>query len=332
MLAMDSPRPPELTETCFPPSPPAAAAIPSSEHMKDVPAYIRFLISNAAAGSVIGKGGATINEFQSQSGARIQLSRNHEYFPGTSDRIIALHGTIQEVLTAFRLTLSKILNEAEKDAGHDNKSVKLIVPNAACGAIIGKGGATIKAFVQESKANIKLSPLDQNIPGVNDRIVTILGTLDQQQHAVMLIISKLAEDPNYSNFASASLSYPAYSTMAYGTPFYLQNGANGSFRTKGMASPLVQPISGVLAGGPDTSVTLPVADEHVGAIVGRGGKIITEIQQSTGARIKISDRGDYMPGTRNRTITITGTPEGTQRAQLLVFQRIQQNAGSDPER
>ncbi|KAH7440768.1 hypothetical protein KP509_03G010000 [Ceratopteris richardii] len=151
MLAMDSPRPPELTETCFPPSPPAAAAIPSSEHMKDVPAYIRFLISNAAAGSVIGKGGATINEFQSQSGARIQLSRNHEYFPGTSDRIIALHGTIQEVLTAFRLTLSKILNEAEKDAGHDNKSVKLIVPNAACGAIIGKGGATIKVLVLESK-------------------------------------------------------------------------------------------------------------------------------------------------------------------------------------
>lgn len=51
------------------------------------PTYIRFLVSNAAAGSVIGKGGSTINEFQTKSGARIQLSRNHEFFPGTSDRI-----------------------------------------------------------------------------------------------------------------------------------------------------------------------------------------------------------------------------------------------------
>ena len=75
------------------------------------PTYIRFLASNAAAGSVIGKGGSTITEFQSQSGARIQLSRNHEFFPGTSDRIIMVSGTIDEVLKAKELILSKLLNE-----------------------------------------------------------------------------------------------------------------------------------------------------------------------------------------------------------------------------
>ena len=73
--------------------------------------YLRFLISNAGAGSVIGKGGATISEFQSQSGARIQLSRNHEYFPGTPDRIIMLSGTIGEILSAFEFILTKIYNE-----------------------------------------------------------------------------------------------------------------------------------------------------------------------------------------------------------------------------
>lgn len=73
--------------------------------------YIRFLVSNAAAGSVIGKGGSTITEFQSKSGARIQLSRNHEFFPGTSDRIIMISGTIDEVLKAMELILAKLLNE-----------------------------------------------------------------------------------------------------------------------------------------------------------------------------------------------------------------------------
>lgn len=68
-------------------------------------------MSNVEAGSVIGKGGSTISDFQSQSYARIQLSRNYEYFPGTSDRIIMVSGTIDEVLDAVELILTKLLNE-----------------------------------------------------------------------------------------------------------------------------------------------------------------------------------------------------------------------------
>lgn len=75
------------------------------------PTYIRFLVSNAAAGSVIGKGGATITDFQSQSGARIQLSRNHEFFPGTTDRIIMVSGNINDIIKAMELILAKLLSE-----------------------------------------------------------------------------------------------------------------------------------------------------------------------------------------------------------------------------
>ena len=73
--------------------------------------YIRFLVSNAAAGSVIGKGGSTINDFQSQSGARIQLSRNHEFFPGTSDRIIMISGATNEIIKEMELIMAKLLSE-----------------------------------------------------------------------------------------------------------------------------------------------------------------------------------------------------------------------------
>ena len=59
---------------------------------------VRFLLPNASAGSVIGKGGATISEFQAQSSARIQLSRNGEFFPGTADRILLLVGSINAIL------------------------------------------------------------------------------------------------------------------------------------------------------------------------------------------------------------------------------------------
>ncbi|XLU28621.1 hypothetical protein S245_064687, partial [Arachis hypogaea] len=83
------------------------------------PTYVRFLVSNSAAGSVIGKGGSTITDFQSQSGARIQ---------------------------AVELILSKLLSELQSEDENDPEpktKVRLIVPNGSCGGIIGKGGATI---------------------------------------------------------------------------------------------------------------------------------------------------------------------------------------------
>ncbi|KAK7268488.1 hypothetical protein RIF29_21187 [Crotalaria pallida] len=176
------------------------------------PTYVRFLVSNSAAGSVIGKGGSTITDFQSQSGARIQLSRNHEFFPGTTDRIIMVSGTINEILRAVELILSKLLSELRIEDDNDAEpktKVRLIVPNGSCGGVIGKGGATIRSFIEDSQAGIKISPQDNNYYGLNDRLVTVTGTLDEQMRAIDLIISKLAEDPHYSQTMNSPFTYPA---------------------------------------------------------------------------------------------------------------------------
>lgn len=78
---------------------------------KEKTTHVRFLVSNTAAGCVIGKGGSTINDIQSQSGARIQLSRSHEFFPGTSDRVIMVSGVFNEVIKAMELILERLLSE-----------------------------------------------------------------------------------------------------------------------------------------------------------------------------------------------------------------------------
>jgi len=270
--------------------------------------HIRFLVSNAEAGSVIGKGGATISEFQSQSGARIQLSRNHEYFPGTSDRIIMVSGTIDEILKAVDLILSKLLNEFYVEDGEDvdpRSKLRLIVPNSSCGGIIGKGGANIKSFIEDSQAGIKISPLDNNYFGLNDRLVTLTGTLDEQMRAIDLIISKLVEDPHYAQSFSAPFPYaaPAYNAMNYGA-----NGAGVKFQNNKEDR--------------STSVTIGVADEHIGVVVGRGGRNLMEISQASGARIKISDRGDFMSGTSDRKVTITGSQRAIRVAEAMISQKV----------
>lgn len=83
----------------------------STESAGEQKVIAKFLMSNPAAGSIIGKGGANISELQSQSGARLQLSRANEFFPGTQDRVMLASGTVNQVLTALHLIWTKIQGE-----------------------------------------------------------------------------------------------------------------------------------------------------------------------------------------------------------------------------
>ncbi|KAL6977152.1 Protein btr1 [Sarracenia purpurea var. burkii] len=270
--------------------------------------YTRFLVTNAEAGSVIGKGGSTISDFQSQSGARIQLSRNHEFFPGTSDRIIMVSGTIDEILKAVDLILAKLLNEFYVEEGDDvdpRSKLRIVVPNSSCGGIIGKAGATIRSFIEESQAGIKISPQDNNYLGLSDRLVTLTGTLEEQMRAIELILMKLAEDPHYAQSFSAPFPYAA---ATYNAMNFVPNVAGGKFQSN--------------KGDRSTSVTIGVADEHIGVVVGRGGRNLMEISQASGARIKISDRGDFMSGTSDRKVTITGSQRAIRMAEAMISQKV----------
>ncbi|OIV90598.1 hypothetical protein TanjilG_01679 [Lupinus angustifolius] len=316
--------PEEPRNHASPPPPPISPTHDSEEK----PTYVRFLVSNSAAGSVIGKGGSTITDFQSQSGARIQLSRNHEFFPGTTDRIVMVSGTINEILSAVELILSKLLSELHIEDDNDAEpktKARLIVPNGSCGGIIGKGGANIRSFIEESQAGIKISPQDNNYYGLNDRLVTVTGTLDEQMRAIDLIVSKLAEDPHYSQTMNSPFSYPGVYFSGYqGAPYtypvpsvappaynavnYRANGAGGKFQSSKEEQ--------------SNSVTIGVADEHIGLVVGRGGRNILDISQNSGARIKISDRGDYISGTTDRKVTITGSQRAIRTAETMVLQKV----------
>lgn len=69
------------------------------------------------------------------------------------------------------------------------------------------------------------------------------------------------------------------------------------------------------------SQSVLVPHDMVGSIIGKGGVKVNEIRQMSGSTIKIndSDRGVAV----NRTITVTGTPEGNQMALMLMYQRIE---------
>lgn len=85
------------------------------------------------------------------------------------------------------------------------------------------------------------------------------------------------------------------------------------------ASPLPQ------ATAPQTGFTAQVLvpDNMIGSILGRGGRTLNELQLHSGTRIRISQRGEYLPGTRNRIVTIRGpTSQSVSLAQYMMSQRM----------
>lgn len=78
------------------------------------------------------------------------------------------------------------------------------------------------------------------------------------------------------------------------------------------------------------SVKISVSDTMVGAILGKRGQTLIELERQSGTKIKISQRGEFIPGTNNRIVTISGpSNESIASAKSLIAQQLARNSHHD---
>uniref|UniRef100_A0A672RBK6 RNA-binding protein Nova-1-like n=1 Tax=Sinocyclocheilus grahami TaxID=75366 RepID=A0A672RBK6_SINGR len=421
--------------------------------------FLKVLIPSYAAGSIIGKGGQTIVQLQKETGATIKLSKSKDFYPGTTERVCLIQGTV-EALNSVHDFIAEKVREMPQSAQktepvsilQPQTTVNPDVPNSTAGLIIGKGGATVKAVMEQSGAWVQLSQKPEGI-NLQERVVTISGEPEQNRKAVEIIVQKIQEDPQSSsclNISYSNISGPVANSNPTGSPYAnsaevmpaaaaaaaatassllgqaslagvgafpttmssfsgndlltitsaLNTLASYGYNTNSLglglnpaaasgvlaavaasANPAAAAAANLLAsyasdastssGHPATSlggftlgslaaatgatngylsaasplmassllateklteghkdvVEIAVPENLVGAILGKGGKTLVEYQELTGARIQISKKGEFVPGTRNRKVTITGSPAATQAAQYLISQRITYEQG-----
>eukprot|EP00061_Rhincodon_typus_P014546 g41617.t1 len=103
----------------------------------------------------------------------------------------------------------------------EGEGAKLIVPNSTAGLIIGKGGATVKAVMEQSGAWVQLSQKPEGI-NLQERVVTVSGEAEQNRKAVELIVQKIQEDPQSGsclNISYANISGPVANSNPTGSPY-----------------------------------------------------------------------------------------------------------------
>eukprot|EP00596_Hydrurales_sp_CCMP1899_P011019 CAMPEP_0119036896 /NCGR_PEP_ID=MMETSP1177-20130426/4918_1 /TAXON_ID=2985 /ORGANISM="Ochromonas sp, Strain CCMP1899" /LENGTH=127 /DNA_ID=CAMNT_0006997399 /DNA_START=102 /DNA_END=485 /DNA_ORIENTATION=- len=69
---------------------------------------------------------------------------------------------------------------------------------------------------------------------------------------------------------------------------------------------------------------MAVPELLIGNILGKNGSAIREIAFLSGAKISVSSRGEYVAGTTNRLVSITGVSNSAQTAHNLISQKLQQ--------
>ena len=78
--------------------------------------HLKILIPSVAAGSIIGKGGETIAELQKTSGGRIKMSKAHDFYPGTNERVCLISGALEAVVHILEFINEKIREKPDPHA------------------------------------------------------------------------------------------------------------------------------------------------------------------------------------------------------------------------
>lgn len=273
----------------------------------------RYLCASRKVGSIIGRGGEIAKQLRADTQAKIRIG---ESVPGCDERVITIFSSSRETNTIddgedkvcpAQDALFRVHEKLTTDEGPGNEdneeaspqvTVRLLVPSDQIGCIIGKGGHIIQGIRSDTGAQIRVLSND-NIPACainGDELLQISGDAAVVRKALHQVSSRLHDNPSRSQHLLASSltqTYPGSSHL----------GSSSTAPVVGIAPviPTFGGYKGDVAGdwpsiyqprrdessAKEFSLRLLCAAANVGGVIGKGGGIIKQIRQESGAFIKV---------------------------------------------
>ncbi|KAG5038289.1 hypothetical protein AAZX31_07G168000 [Glycine max] len=309
----------------------------------------RIICSNDRVGAVIGKGGSIVRALQNESGAIISFGPS---LVECEDRLVTITASenpesrYSPAQKAVVLVFSKSV-EAGVEKGLDMGSKKesyvtaqLVVPSNQVGCLLGKGGAIVSEMRKATGANIRVIGNDKVPKCVsdNDQLVQISGEFSNVQAAIYNATGRLRDNlfvSTQNSGGARSLS----SVLSGGKPTVAVSLSLNRHSLPGLQAP--QTVAGInsrvtngvsrgltsqkggleLVSGSktaivtNTTVQIAVPDDVIGSVYGENGSNLARLRQISGAKVIVHEP---RPGTSDRTIIISGTPDETRAAQSLL--------------
>lgn len=173
-------------------------------------AFCKILISVDQLGKLLEFCNGDLGAMIAVTGVTCQVSNEACYFPGTSDRVMALVGPLVQICVAIQL-LAEVFRicagASRPQSGSPDYaliSLKLIVPNSVVGMIMGKGGKDVRTLAIDNSVRIQIS---KRIPGVLERMVSVAGRSDHVCNAAFVLIETIQADHRTGEHALV-VNYP----------------------------------------------------------------------------------------------------------------------------
>lgn len=298
--------------------------LPSLHDKSNVDALINFrvLVSAKEAGCLIGQNGQVIDSIRGETNTKAGISRLQ---PGSHERILTVSGKLDNCAKALSYFAQALCNStietynffplkqlsATPCVENETTILRLLIPNTQMGTLIGAKGVRIQQI--QSKFNISMIASKSFLPGSNERLVELQGTVDDLYDALRIISRCLIED--FSSIVNTNYYVPRGHSYNNGGS---TNGGSGRRRSSGGAAGGVPERTG--SGSTTTTTTISFPNDIVGALIGKNGSRIQGVRKISGASIGISEE---VEGKSERVFTITGTAHAVEKAKGLLYHNLE---------
>ncbi|KAG6715836.1 hypothetical protein I3842_04G016100 [Carya illinoinensis] len=274
----------------------------------------RYLCPVKKIGSVIGRGGDIVKQLRTDTKSKIKIG---ETVPGCDERVVTIYSSSDET-NAFedggdyvcpaQEALFKVHDRVVAEDSHGDEesdrgqqvTARLLVPSDQIGCIIGKGGQIVQNIRSDTGAQIRILK-DEHLPPCalsSDELVQVSGESLVVKKALHQIASRLHDNPSRSQHLLTSTAPNMYASggslmgPTAGAPIVgiapLMGPYGGSYKgDTGDWSRSLYSAPRDEASSKEFSLRLVCPTGNIGGVIGKGGVIINQIRQDSGAAIKV---------------------------------------------
>ncbi|VEN42933.1 unnamed protein product [Callosobruchus maculatus] len=305
---------------------------------------LEIMIPGPKVGLIIGKGGETIKQLQEKSGAKmvvIQDGPNQEL-----EKPLLISGDAHKVEYAKQLVYDLIAEKEMKSfnrrggggprsdgrgpqdfgdfggGGGPGNDLEVLVPRAAVGVVIGKGGEMIKKIQAETGARVQFHQARDEGPG--DRRCFLNGNpkqVDMARQRIEELIDSVMQRDGGGGDGPGGPGGPPRGAGGGGRGGRGGPGG-GRFDRNGGGGQWEDRRGGHHGGGGQDVVTFCVPSNKCGVIIGRGGETIKQINSQSGAYCEL-DRRNQSANQNEKYFTIKGDPDQIEAAKRIISDKIQ---------
>ncbi|XP_019224465.1 PREDICTED: KH domain-containing protein At4g18375-like isoform X8 [Nicotiana attenuata] len=262
----------------------------------------RYLCPTGKIGSVIGVGGDIAKQLRTETNSKIRIS---ETIPGCEERVVTIYSLSEEtnvyedtgdLISPAQDALLKVHDRVfaeelrmEEDLEDPQQiTIRMLVPSDQIGCVIGKGGQVIQNMRSETGAQIRVLSSEHLPPCAlsSDELIQITGEGAVVKKALYQVAARLRDNPSRSQHqllsspsiyrSGAGLVNPHAGPQVMGMTSLM--GPYGSYKSDGRSRS---------ASVKEFAVRLVCPTENIGAVIGKGGSIIKQLRQESGASIKV---------------------------------------------